>query len=167
MYVDGRYAPERKHNPLIRTHSGGRILSAVQLPWFRALPPAGFGVLTTTGRKTGKHRHRCIRAIRRQNKAYIVAIGGAHSHWAKNIQANPDVRLRIRDGTFSGIARELRDPGERSEAMAAFCGTVNRFDYAECRVHRPGRPTRATIEQLHRAWFEGGTPFVIELADQI
>jgi hypothetical protein len=30
-------------------------------------------------------------------------------------------------------------------------------------VHRKGRPTRAKIVELHRAWFEGGVPLVIEL----
>lgn len=165
LYADGRYAPERKRNPLIQTHLGGRILSAMQLPWFRALPPRGFGVLTTTGRKTGKKRHRCIRAIRRGNRAYIVAIGGAHSLWAKNILANPKVELRIRGGSFSGRARPPRNAAEECEARTAFCETVNRFDFAECRVHRPGRPTRAKVEELHRAWFEGGTPFVIDLSE--
>jgi deazaflavin-dependent oxidoreductase (nitroreductase family) len=162
-YVDGRYRAERRGNPLVQTHLGGRILSASQLPLFKLRPPKGFGVLTTTGRKTGKRRSRCVRAIRRGDKAYLVAIGGEFSRWVKNIRANPEVRLRIRDGTFNGLARELRDAAERQEAMAAYCDTVNPFDYAECRVHRLGRPTREKIVELHRTWFEGGTPLVVEL----
>jgi deazaflavin-dependent oxidoreductase (nitroreductase family) len=104
-----------------------------------------------------------VRAIRRGDKAYLVAIGGQFSGWLKNIRANPDVRLRIRGGRFAGVAREVRDRAEREEAMAAFCETVNPFDYLECRAHRLGRPTAAKIKELHRTWFEGGVPLVVEL----
>ena len=79
------YVAERKHNPFINSRTGGRILSAVQAPWFRLLPPRGFGVLTMTGRKTGKTRRKCVRAIRRGNRAYIVSI--RPTHWLKNVQA--------------------------------------------------------------------------------
>jgi deazaflavin-dependent oxidoreductase (nitroreductase family) len=162
-YVDGRYLAERRGNPLVQTPGGGRILSASQLPWFTVHPPSGFGVLTTRGRKTGRSRRRCVRAIRRGDRAYLVAIGGEFSGWLSNIRANPDVRLRIRGGSFEGVARELRGQAEREEAMAAFCETVNPFDYLECRAHRVGRPTRAKIEELHRTWFQGGVPLVVEL----
>lgn len=162
-YVDGRYIPERRRNPLIKTPLGGRILSASQLPAFKLLPPKGFGVLTTTGRKTGKKRSRCVRAIRRGDKAYLAAIGGERSAWVKNIRANPEVRLRIRGGTFTGRARELQEASERKQALEAYCGTFNGFDFLEYRVHRNGRPTRAGIEELHRTWFEGGIPMVVEL----
>jgi deazaflavin-dependent oxidoreductase (nitroreductase family) len=154
---------ERKRNPFVSSAAGGRVLSASQLPWFTVRPPRGFGVLTTTGRRTGKKRRKCVRAIRSGDKAFIVSIGGARAAWAKNIRANPNVRLRIRGGTFDGVAREPRDAAEREQAMAAYCGTVNRFDYAECSMHRPGRPTRAKIEELHRRWFDTGLPLVVEL----
>jgi hypothetical protein len=58
-------ATERKLNPFINTPAGGRALSAMQLPFFLVRLPSGYGVLTTTGRKTGKVRRRCVRAIRR------------------------------------------------------------------------------------------------------
>lgn len=157
------YVPERKHNPFVRSPAGGRILSASQLPWFTIRPPFGFGVLTTTGRKTGKTRRKCVRAIRSGDRAYLVSIGGARAAWLKNIRADPNVRLRIRGGTFAGVARELQDPDEIEQAMTAYCETVNRFDYAECRMHRSGRPTRSKIKELHRKWFTNGTPLVIEL----
>jgi deazaflavin-dependent oxidoreductase (nitroreductase family) len=161
-YQDGRYVPERRRNPLIRTPRGGQLLSALQLPWFTVLPPAGFAVLTTTGRRTGRTRRRCVRAIRRGDTAYLVAIGGEHSRWLKNVRADPEVLLRVRGGRFTGVAREP-GPSELAHARAAFCDTVKPFDYLECRVHRTGRPTREKIIALHRTWFEGGTPLVVEL----
>jgi F420H(2)-dependent quinone reductase len=54
---------------------------------------------------------------RRGDQAYIVSIRS--SAWLRNAQANPNVRLRIRGGTFSGIARDLRDAAESQQAMDA------------------------------------------------
>jgi deazaflavin-dependent oxidoreductase (nitroreductase family) len=157
------YVAERKHNPFVNSRTGGRVLSALQAPWFTLLPPRGFGVLTMTGRKTGKRRRKCVRAIRRGNRAYVVSI--RPTHWLRNVRANPEVRLRIRGGTFVGRVRELRGEAELEEAREAYCETVNRFDYAECRMWRPGRPTQAKVRELHRAWFAHGTPLVVELRD--
>jgi deazaflavin-dependent oxidoreductase (nitroreductase family) len=165
MYEGDRYVAERR-NPLVRSLGGGRVLSALQLPLFMVFPPVGFGVLTTTGRRTGKARRKCVRVIRRGNRVYLVSIGGSRAAWMHNIRAEPKVRLRIRGGTFAGVARELGDGAELQEAMEAYTGTINRFDYAECLMHRRGRPTAAKIGELHRAWFEGGIPLVIELADE-
>lgn len=155
------YVAERKQNPFLRSSSGGRILSALMLPHFTVLPPAGFGVLTTTGRRTGKTRRKCVRAIRRSDRAYIVSI--RPSAWLKNVRANPEVRLRVRGGTFTGVVRDLDAPDEAQEAMAAYCETVNLFDYIECLMWKRGRPTRAKITALHRGWFDQGTPLAIDL----
>jgi deazaflavin-dependent oxidoreductase (nitroreductase family) len=157
------FVAERQHNPFINSPTGGRVLSALTLPQFMLRPPAGFGVLTTTGRRTGKTRRRCIRAIRRGDQVFVVSI--RTTAWLKNMRANPDVRLRIRGGTFPGVARELRDQAERERAAEAYCETVNPLDYIECRIWRKGRPTRAKIKELHRAWFQQGTPMVIELSE--
>ena len=156
------YVTERKRNPFVSSLTGGRILSASQLPWFLVLPPRGFGVITTRGRRTGKKRRKCVRAIRSGDKAFIVSIGGARASWLKNVRANPNVRLRIRGGRFIGVAREVRAE-ETQEALAAYCETVNPFDYAECSMHRPGRPTRSKIKELHHTWFDRGIPLVVEL----
>jgi deazaflavin-dependent oxidoreductase (nitroreductase family) len=155
------YVAERKHNPFINSPTGGRVLSALTFPRFMVLPPKGFGVLTTTGRKTGKKRRKCVRAIRDGDKAYIVSI--RPTGWLSNVRANPNVRLRIRTGTFDGVVREPRDQAEAREAMEAYCEAINPNDYVECLLWRRGRPTRSKIKELHRAWFEKGTPLVVEL----
>ncbi len=163
--------PERKTNPFTRSSQGGRTLSAIMLPFFLLAPPIGFGVLTTTGRKTGKTRRKCIHVVCKGDKAYVIMIRPTSqaierdwiSAWMLNIRANPEVSLRIRGGTFAGLARELRETSERQRAAEIYCTAVNRFDYAECAFHRSGRPTREKIEQLHRGWFEHGIPLEIEL----
>lgn len=81
-----------------------------------------------------------------------------------NLRANQDVRLRIPGGRFLGVARELADPAELEAARGAYVGRVNFFDNGECLFHRPGRPTKAKIQELHATWFDTGVPLVIELA---
>ena len=51
------------------THTFGRILSASQLPYFQLRPPHDYGVLTTTGHKTGKRRSRWHRGGEPAEKA--------------------------------------------------------------------------------------------------
>jgi deazaflavin-dependent oxidoreductase (nitroreductase family) len=161
-----------KHGRLIRSAKDGRALSAMMLPFFLVRPPAGYGVLTTTGRRTGKTRRKCVRVIRRADKAYILQLRPpqlamarptATAAWVWNIRANPNVKLRIRGGTFAGIARELEDPSELELAKDALCETVNLFDYGECDIHLRGLPTRAKIKDLHRYWFDTGIPLVVDM----
>jgi deazaflavin-dependent oxidoreductase (nitroreductase family) len=153
---------ERKHNPFINSPAGGRALSALQLPFFLMRPPRGYAVLTTTGRKTGRVRRRCIRAIRRDDMVYVVAIKGT-TQWARNALANPAVQLRLPGGTFSGNAREVSGESESQRAEEAYCESVHRFDYLTWINWMKGPPTRAKIKELLRGWFNEGTPLVIEL----
>jgi len=161
-----------KHRRLLRSPRDGKWLSAMMLPFFLLRPPSGFGVIETTGRKSGKLRRKCVRVIRRGEVAYVVQLRppevalrnpAALSGWLLNIRANPNVKLRMRGGTFSGVARELSDPAELAEAREAFCETVHLFDYGECDAHLRGLPSRAKIKELHRYWFDTGVPLVIEL----
>lgn len=158
------YLEGHRRNPLTMTRLGGRLLSAAQLPWFHLFPPRGFGVLTTTGRKTGKPRHRCVRAIRDGEKVFLVSLRGDHGAWMYNIRSDPRVELRIRGGTLDGRARELTDQREYERARAVYCGTVNALDRIEYRLHRPGRATPEAIKELHEHWFSVGTPVVIDLS---
>lgn len=157
------YLEGHRWNPLTTNPTGARILSASQLLWFTLLPPKGFGVLTTIGRRTGKRRRRCVRAIRAGDKAYLVSLRGPYAAWLRNIKVNPDVELRIRGGRFRGIAREVADPAERARATRTFCETVNPFDRLEYPMHRRGRPTRDAVRDLHAHWYSIGTPVVVDL----
>ncbi len=145
------------------------------LPSFLIRPPAGFAVITTTGRKTGKPRRKCIRAIRKDGKVYVVQLRPPElaiarpsvvAAWVWNIRSNPNVTLRIRGGTHAGVAREIKDPVELADARDAFCDTVKLFDYGECATHMRGLPSRSKIEDMHRYWFDTGIPIAIEFAEQ-
>lgn len=152
-----------RRNPLTSTPTGGRLLSASQLWWFRLRPPRGFGVMTVTGRRSGKRRRRCIRVVRVGHTAYLTAIGGAKAQWLWNLRANPTVSLRIPGGTFEGVARTLR-PDEVDAARQAYCETVHPFDRAEYVMHMRGRPTPQRIKALHEHWFTHGEPVAVDLA---
>lgn len=164
---------EWRHNPFTRwPQRGGKALSALQLPFFLLHSPTGFGVLTTTGRRTGKQRRKCVRVIVDDSVAYLVMLGPvmlaapkdeAVSHWLRNIRANPIVRLRVSAGTFTGTARELSEPAELAAARRAYTGTVNAFDSWEYRFHTADRPTRDKIQRLHEHWFDTGVPVAIDL----
>ncbi len=165
----GSHVPERKHNPFVHSKGGGRLLSALMLPAFMALPPRGWGVLETTGRRTGKTRRKCVRAVRSGNRVYIVSIrpssagSGATAAWVLNMRANPRVRLRIPGGTFAGVAHELAEAEELRRAKDMYCETMHQFDYGSCAIHRKGLPTRAKVKALHRSWFDKGIPLAVEL----
>jgi deazaflavin-dependent oxidoreductase (nitroreductase family) len=151
-------------NPLTSTHVGGRLLSASQLPLFWLRAPAGYGILTTIGRKSGKRRRRCVRAVTEGDMAYVVAIHGRSTRWARNLEANPGVSLRVRGRSYEGVARPPRDSTERRRALEAYSGgEVGRFERLEYRLWRKRKPTPERIRELHREWFERGSPFVIDL----
>src|SRR5436189_2101201 len=84
-----------KHRRLLRSDRDGRILSALMLPLLWPHAPKGFAVLATTGRRSGKTRRKCVRAIRRGNRVYIVGL--RPRSWQSNAQ-----RLSQRGcGTFA------------------------------------------------------------------
>lgn len=163
-----------KHRRLFTSARDGRILSALMLPDYAFATAPGHGVLTTTGRRSGKTRRKVIRAIRQGGKAFIVQLRPpalaierptAVSAWVWNIRANPNVRLKLGRRTFAGVAREIADPAELEQARAAICNTVHLVDYFECTLHLRGVPSRAKILELHRYWFETGIPLLVELAE--
>jgi deazaflavin-dependent oxidoreductase (nitroreductase family) len=170
--VASKQVSSHRRHFFVRSRAGGRALSALMLPFALVLPQAGYGVITTVGRRSGRTRRRMIRAIRRDDRAYavmlrppIVAIARPTtiSAWVLNIRANPEVRLRIRGGNFRGVARELSEPAELERAREAFCETVVPVDYGECCLHLRGMPSRSKIQELHRYWFDTGVPLVIDL----
>ena len=160
-YLEGEWG-----NPLTTKPTGSRILNALQQPYFMLLPPHGYAVLTTTGRKTGKRRRKCVRAIRNGDKVYLVSLPGKYGGWFRNIQAQPQVKLRMRGGIFDGVAREITDRDEYETARAIYCDTVYPFDRGSYVNHRTGRPTEERIREMLERWFTVCTPLVIELSNE-
>jgi hypothetical protein len=160
-----REDPPRTRNPFTASAKGGQILSALQLPFFLLRPPRGYAVLTTVGRKTGKRRRRCIRAIVVEERAYLVAIKGlATTGWAQNALAH-SVELRVPGRHYRGTVRELNE-GDAVAARQAYCGEVHPFDYLTWMNWRKGLPTPGRIRSLLAHWLDTGAPLVIELTER-
>ena len=161
-----------KHGRLIRSARGGARLSAVMLPFLRVWAPPGYCVLTYRGRKTGRVRRKCLRAVRDQRRVYLLMLRppalaaqrpDVVAAWVHNVRANPRVSVRLGLRTLTGVVRDVTEPAERAAAEAALCGRVHLMDYGECDLHMRGLPTRAKIEAMHRYWFDTGIPLVIDL----
>jgi deazaflavin-dependent oxidoreductase (nitroreductase family) len=66
-------------------------------------------MIETTGRKTGQARRTAVGGRVVDNQFWMVSEHGEHSHYVRNIKANPNVRVRIRGRWRTGTAHLLRD----------------------------------------------------------
>ena len=151
-------------NPMAGSRLYARLGNAFTRPlWSVLRPPSGFGILTTKGRRTGRPRRQSVRAIQQGNRVVVVAMMGERAQWLKNIRSDPQVAVRLRNGTVHGTAREARDEGERQWAADVYIGTTVPNDYVDYAAYHWGFPTRSKIEQAHKKWFEEGVPVAIEI----
>jgi deazaflavin-dependent oxidoreductase (nitroreductase family) len=88
------------------------------------LVPSGSALLETTGRKSGKPRRTPVGNGRVGEQFWIVAEHGRKAGYIRNIEGNPRVRLKLRDGLrarwYTGTAHLLSDddPRERQRWLA-------------------------------------------------
>jgi deazaflavin-dependent oxidoreductase (nitroreductase family) len=96
----------------------------VKLALGTGLPLPGYALLETTGRKTGKRRCTPVGDGRTGNQFWLVAEHGMKAGYVRNIESNPRVRLKLREGLkyhwHTGIAHILLDddPRERQRWLA-------------------------------------------------
>jgi deazaflavin-dependent oxidoreductase (nitroreductase family) len=83
------------------------------------LAPAGYALLETTGRRTGRPRRTPVGNGLVGKQFWIVAEHGQKAGYIRNISSNPRVRVKLRNGLttcwYTGTARLLveDDPRER------------------------------------------------------
>src|SRR5205814_601562 len=88
------------------------------------IAPPGYALLETLGRKTGKARRTPVGDGRVGNQFWIVAEHGVKAGYVRNIQTNPRVRLKLREGVrvrwHNATAQLLPedDPRERQRWLA-------------------------------------------------
>ena len=90
----------------------------IKLLFAMGIPRPGYALLETIGRKTGKPRRTPVGDGRVGSQFWIVAEHGWQSGYVRNIEANPHVRLKLREGFRSrwhtGTAHILPDDGPRA-----------------------------------------------------
>ncbi len=109
-------------------------------------------LLTTTGRKSGLRRVTPLQYEKIGKDYYVGAARGVKADWVRNIQAFPQVDVRVGAKRFHGTAEVITDPSRIA-------------DFLEVRLQRhprmiglilekahglPRRPSRAQLEELGR-----------------
>lgn len=107
-------------------------------------------LLTTIGRKSGQPRVTPLQYEKIGDLYYLGAARGLKADWVRNIQANPDVRLRVGSRDIHGKAEVVTDPARMA-------------DFIEIRLRRhplmiglimqkahglPKHPSREQLEKL-------------------
>jgi len=88
------------------------------------VPLPGYALLETKGRKTGKARRTPVGNGRIGNQFWLVAEHGMQAGYVRNIERDPHVRLKLREGLryrwHTGTAHLLLDddPRERQSWLA-------------------------------------------------
>lgn len=67
-------------------------------------------LLTTTGRKSGKRRVTPLQYEEIDGKIYLGAALGQKADWLRNLQANPQVFIQLKNRRFAGRAEMISDP---------------------------------------------------------
>ena len=67
-------------------------------------------LLTTTGRKSGLKRVTPLQYEDIDGKYYLGSARGLKSDWVRNIQADPQVEIRVKSMNFQGQAEVVTDP---------------------------------------------------------
>ena len=80
-------------------------------------------LLTTTGRKSGLPRVTPLQYEKANDDFYIASARGIEADWYKNILANPQVHVQIREQEFDALAEPVTDPARIA-------------DFIELRLHR-------------------------------
>jgi len=88
------------------------MANPVMRPLSRYIP--GQAVLETTGRRTGLPRRTPVGGRVAGGSFWLVADHGLRSHYVRNIQASPPVRLRIGARWHDGTAHLLPDDDPRA-----------------------------------------------------
>ncbi len=151
-------------NPFAKSktfHKIGHVTNTT--PW-RFLPtPDGLAVVTTTGRKTGKQRHRAMRVVRDGNRAYAVALLGTTAAWIHNIRAEPNVRIKLGGKTYAAKASEITSTTDLARAAEIYRPVAGWYDYVDFANFVWSIPTSDKLLNIHDEWFQTGTRVVFEL----
>lgn len=116
--------------------------------WFRAgLVPAAFGLVETTGRRSGLARRTPVSGALAGQSYWLVAANGASSY-VRNLQAQPRVRVQTGRRWRSGVALCLPedDPVARRRWISDHTGLLGRLDGLVFSALASGAPLTVRID---------------------
>jgi deazaflavin-dependent oxidoreductase (nitroreductase family) len=124
-----------------------RVLYAIGLGW---LVGRIVLLLTTTGRKSGKKRVTPLQYEEIDGSYYLGAARGLKADWLRNLQANPQVEIRVGTRRFQGCAEVVTDPARFADFMEVRLARHPRMIglILEKAHGLPRRPSRAQLESL-------------------
>ena len=107
-------------------------------------------LLTTTGRKTGLKRVTPLQYEEIDGKYHLGSARGLQADWVRNIQADPQVEVRVKSLNFQGQAEVVTDPARiadfveiRLQRHPLIIGTIMQKAHG-----LPKRPSREQLEKL-------------------
>jgi deazaflavin-dependent oxidoreductase (nitroreductase family) len=79
----------------------------------------GYVIVETIGRTTGKVRHNVVGMHLEGDTGWVVAEQGRHAGYVRNLEAHPDVRVRVRGRWRTALAR-IRDDDDPQARLDRF-----------------------------------------------
>jgi deazaflavin-dependent oxidoreductase (nitroreductase family) len=122
----------------------------MSIPEFDALRHEKVLYLTTIGRKTGKPRTIEIWFVAHERRLYVLAEHGLKAQWVRNIQVNPEVRIRLAQHRFQARGRILDGARDRQEWQAVASLSRRKYGWGD------GLPVAFDARQAQR--LEGSSP---------
>jgi deazaflavin-dependent oxidoreductase (nitroreductase family) len=77
----------------------------------------GWAVVETTGRRTGQPRRVPVGGALRGDSWWLVAGDAGHSHFVRNIEADPSVRVRVHGRWRNGTAHPIPEDDPRRRLL--------------------------------------------------
>ena len=107
-------------------------------------------LLTTTGRKSGKKRVTPLQYEKIGGDYYVGAARGLKADWVRNLQANPQVEVRVGAKRFEGTAEVVTDVSKFADFMEVRLERHPRMiGFIMEKAHGlPRRPSREQLEEL-------------------
>jgi deazaflavin-dependent oxidoreductase (nitroreductase family) len=107
-------------------------------------------LLTTTGRKSGQKRITPLQYELIGSDYYLGAARGLQADWVRNIQANPQVELRVGSKHIQGSAEIVTDTGRFADFLEVrLARHPHLIGLIMQKAHGlPKRPSRSQLEEL-------------------
>ena len=108
-----------------------------------------FLLLTTIGRKSGLPRVTPLQYERENGQFYVASARGSKADWYRNLLANPQVKVQVRNDRFSGSAVPITEPKRIADFLELRLRRHPRMVGAMLRLEGlPANPHRVQLERL-------------------